>query len=380
MSKPQVDIRQLQREEPSAWTALLRRQPDLDQVTVTAVNTQSLPTSDPTSARSLVRYSLTLADHSDPITFIGKRTTRTEALFYKKLAAQIPFLAPHCWLAQVTKTAGWIILDDVPNDYTPEKWDAAAVEDIISHMTTLHALHTASWQGQQRKNTQQWLPHFIDRERKRYTWRALRAEQAVYFDEGPAALISEHAIQSAGRLAPTLLQAANGIVVMRSLGGWPGILGESHLTAAADLLDDPLPMLEPLSNLPVTLLHGNPHSYHWRLTLFQECYLLGWDGVQIGPGIYDLVRFVEQFDKLYPHGRNGRMAVRSHSPISEETIVDSYLITMKKKMGGAFDARSARQAIPAARCLHVLTTWFPYFATWFAEMPHKYAWQKVNRM
>ena len=78
-------------------------------------------------------------------------------------------------------------------------------------------------------------------------------QEAALFEEGPGRL-SRHAIHSAGRLA--LFRArANGLVVMRDLGGWPGVLGESHLAAAADLLDDPCPCW-PLLDLPPTLLHG----------------------------------------------------------------------------------------------------------------------------
>jgi len=28
----------------------------------------------------------------------------------------------------------------------------------------------------------------------------------------------------------------------------------------------------------------------------------------------------------------------------------------------------------------VLINWFPYFATWAADMPNKFTWQKVNRL
>lgn len=72
------------------------------------------------------------------------------------------------------------------------------------------------------------------------------------FEQGVA--LSRHAIHSAGRLAPLFLRAANGLVVMRALDGWPGVMGESHLSAVADLLDDPVPMLAPLLDLPLTLL------------------------------------------------------------------------------------------------------------------------------
>jgi hypothetical protein len=51
-------------------------------------------------------------------------------------------------------------------------------------------------------------------------------------------------------------------------------------------------------------------------------------------------------------------------PTAEETMIDSYLLRMHFGLG-QFDARAMRQAIPAALCLHVITTWLPRFAGYF---------------
>lgn len=375
MDQSKLDVAQLQKRDPLAWTALLRNQSAADDIIVTAVSTEPLrkPAGNG-SHRHVSRYLVALANHSDPITFIGKRTSPIETDFYRYIAPLIPSLAPRSWFAHLSAEEGWVILDDVPNHRLPERWTPEDIESVIDDMATLHA----TFWHQQSQLQSSGLPHFIDE--KRYSWHQLRQEQAVYFEEGPAAVISEHAINSAGRLAPLLLQAANGLVVMRGLGGWPGILGESHLAAAADILDDPIPLLEPLRNLPVTLIHGNPNVYHWHLTLFDERRLLGWQNVMIGPGIYDLITFLEQFELLYKSSSPWHVAVRRERPATEETIIDSYMLAMSEKLGSQFNARAARQAIPAARCLYVLTHWFPHFAGWFSQMPNKYAWQKVNRL
>jgi hypothetical protein len=73
------------------------------------------------------------------------------------------------------------------------------------------------------------------------------------------------------------------------------------------------------------------------------------------------------------------MTMRSEWPASEETLIDSYLLELAELIPN-FDARAVRLAIPAARCLYVIANWFPYFATWFSEMPNKYTWQKINRL
>lgn len=353
-------------------------QEDMGQVVVTAVSTEPpQPAVLGGSSHQVTRYVLALANHADPVTCIGKRTSREEALFYRTLGPQLSFLAPRCWFTHLVNGRGWIVIDDVPNHFPSHKWSANHVETVIRQMAALHATF---WNQSEELEQYDWLPHFIGRERNQYSWDALRREQAVYFDEGPAAVISEHAIHNAGRLAPTLLQAANGLTVLRSLGGWPGILGESHLAAAADLLDDPVPMLEPLLNLPVTLLHGNPHNYHWCLNLFNDTRLLDWQQAAIGPSVCDLVSFIEQIDLTYAPDNGWQICMRPEQLATEETIVDSYLLAMSAALGRAFNARAVRQAIPAARCLHILSTWFPYFATWFGEMPNKFTWQKVNRL
>lgn len=380
MNQPKVDVTQLLKRDPAAWTALLSSREGMEDVEVTAVRAEPVQTTSSTQFRHhTIRYILTLANHSDPISLIGKKTGKIETLFYRDVATEIAFMAPHCWFVHDDwEEQGWVVLDDVPNHYPPEEWGHGHVDEIIHDMTTLHA---AFWGQESELRDYEWLPYLIGRHHKTYTWEELRQEQAIFFQEdGPGAALSQHAIYNAGHLAPRLLQAANGLTVMRSLGGWPGILAESHLTAAADLLDDPVPMLEPLNDLPPTLIHGDPHNYHWRLTLFNQRRLLDWQNVVIGPGLFDLVAFIEQFNLLYTNDDERRMYVRPQPSVTEETIVDSYMLVMSYKLGSQFNARQVRQAIPAARCLYVLTQWFPHFATWFSQMPNKYTWQKVNRM
>ena len=83
-----VDVLQLQRRDPLAWTVLLSRSPELADVIVTAVTAEPLwDMSLVTPGRATVervhhvrRYVLTLAGCSDPITFIAKQTNAIEAL------------------------------------------------------------------------------------------------------------------------------------------------------------------------------------------------------------------------------------------------------------------------------------------------------------
>jgi hypothetical protein len=278
--------------------------------------------------------------------------------------------------------ASWVILEDVPDDFPPPVWQPAHVDAIIATLARIHAAH---WQTADA--THPAIPHFLHRPEGPYRWESLWRDRLPLFEDGPGAILSRHAVRSAGRLAPRLLEAANGLVVMRDLDGWPGVLGEQHLAAAADLLDDPLPLLATLDELPHTLLHGAPHADHWRLTLFGEQYLIDWSTAQLGPGVLDLVAFLERYPLLHEWPTDGtgepgrpRLRLREVSPLFEETAIDTYLLTLSAEMGRRFSARAFRAAVPAARCLHVLTTWFPFFAQWIDDMPGRQLWQRVNRL
>lgn len=373
-----LEMVQLQKHDPKAWTALLQRVGVQEDVVVTAVTTQVLPAVRYDGPHpNIIRYLLTLANHTDPITCIGKHTIPLEAHFYQEIAPKLNGLAPECWFSRIEGEHAWLILEDIPNNYPPETWTPADVENIINDTAELHATF---WDAQQEFTQYPWLHGLIDRQDSPHSWPHLKETQAPYFDKKSSSGLSEHAIQNAGRLAPMLLQAANGLAVIRDLGGWPGILTESHLAAVAELLDDPVPMLQPLENLPHTLLHGDLYNYQWHLGLFGERRLLDWQTIRTGPCVHDLINFTEQFDLLYMDNGNFNMQIRRQPLVSDETIIDSYMLAMSSRLGPLFNARAVRQALPAARCLHVLLHWFPHFANWFSHLPSKLIWQKVNRM
>ena len=378
-----------------AWSALLARYPETSDAIVTAVTSEpvcdqslALPTHLVSGcSHTIRRYTLTLAGTSDPISFIGKQTNAAEARFYSLYGDPPGTAIPTCHYAHLDGEDSWVVLDDVPNHYPPADWMPDQVDAVVGALARVHA---ARWRYDLEEDDGQGqgepvIPHFLRRRSGPYAWAELREMETALFEEGPGAALSRHAIHSVGRLAPLFLRAANGLVVMRALDGWPGVMGESHLSAVADLLDDPVPMLAPLLDLPRTLLHGAPHPGHWRLTLFGDAYLVDWSETQIGPGVLDLMAFIEGYPLLH-FARRERWGPAGHhalpgalSPLAEETIVDTYLLTLSAELGGRSAARAYRAALPAARCLHVLLTWFPYFASWAGNMLDRYTWQRVNR-
>ncbi|MEZ4518798.1 MAG: hypothetical protein R3C44_18935 [Chloroflexota bacterium] len=396
-----VDVAQLQRRDPMAWSTLLSRAADLNDVIVTAVTSEPLWTSylAPTGrttrtwSRQVTRYLLTIDGCSDPLSFVGKRTNTIEAQVYHNLGPELPELFAPCHFIHMDGDRSWLLLEEAPNHFPPSSW---VPKDIDAVVTGLAKVHATFWDEANESDLLDWLPFYFDESETTPTPDELKRESPTLFEEGPGALISDHALQSAGGLAPLFVQAANGLVIMRELGGWPGVLGETHLAALADLIDDPLPMLNTLRDLPVSVLHTAPHTYNWSLTLFDHTFLLDWSEARLGPGVLDLVSFLETYPLLYVEedlprtlwpsstDRGDRdeihVRVRDLTPALEETVVDGYLLAMSSALGSTFPARQMRQALPAARCLYVLTNWLPYFATWASDMPNRYVWQRVNRM
>ena len=353
MSTSRVHVNELRQLEAEAWTELLRRTPPLREIVVRHVGVEPV-------SPALTRYLLHFDGYSDPVPFIGKKTTAREASFYRDIAAQIPRLLPPCRLSHVAQDWSWLVLDEIPDDRPPARWTDDDVEKVIA---TLASFHGTFWQQSETLAAYPWLSSYLGQhgadvppQRMLDAW--------LYWDStaGRGQALSSHALHSAGPLAPVFVRAAAGLAILRRLGGWPGVISGRHLVAIAELLDDPVPLLQPLRELPVTLLHGNLALHHWHLTLFDSRLLFDWGNVVVGPPILDLVDFLESVERQRAQqnqGGNGRAW-----PVSEETMVDSYLLRMHVGLAH-FDARAMRQALPAAFCLHVLTTWLPRFAEWF---------------
>lgn len=329
--------------DASTWTAVLTQDAELAGATVTEVAAESLP------GQRHTRYLVSLAGHSDPVPYLMTETTATEAAFYQEVGPAIRRLLPRCWWQQEIGNDGWLLLDEVPAHRLPARWTADDVEKVIAMLASLHG---AFWNQEERLDDFAWLPQPWRVQQKTPPPGYLEAWQFWDRMTGGGRALSHQAVRTAGGLAPLLIRAAAGLEILRRLRGWPGVIEPLHLEALTALLDDPLPILYPLRGLPVTLLHGNPIPHHWRLTLFGDRRLTDWRSVAAGPGIWDLVRFLEA------------TAAADHWPVDEETMIDSYLLRLHVGLPD-FDSRAARQALPAALGLYVITAWLPRLAEWF---------------
>lgn len=370
MNKSRVYVDKLQKRHRQAWTELLRVMPELSLAEVSNIEARPLA-----NRANLTRYLLTIAGQGEPIPFIGKRTNTSEARFYRDMSVLFANLAAPCWLSHSAGEHSWVILADVPQHRPGSRWTAKDAESAVGAIAHVHG---SFWNETEYLTQQSWLTnalHFPPKKERRRGYYGLVKRNSRYVGLGRASTLSAHALQTSGRLAPIFVRAAAGLDILRHLGGWPGIIETVHLDAMSDLLDDPLPMLQPLRELPITLLHGNPAPHHWHVTLFDDRYLLDWSEVSCGPAICDVVSFLEQTKQVW---------TRAHGavwPVSEETMLDDYMLRMSMKLGSGFPARQMRQAIPAGLCLYLLTDWLPRFADWFSPfISHPQTWQNVVHM
>lgn len=370
--------------DPRAWSRLLDQVPDTRGPIVTAVEQESI------SAPGLgTRYFLSLAGYPEPITLLAKETNAAEARFYRDISPLLQSFTPHCWFSHVEGDDSWIVLDEAYDDWPPGKWTATEVEGILERMSSLHASY---WDRehdlidlgislnleQRAANAATSISKQADKDPEDDAQPVMNDRRIGSRGE-PELLLSEHALRVSGHLAPVFTNAASGLETLQSVGGWPGVLEEQELSAMADLLDDPLPMLFPLRQLPKTLLHGDPSPKHWRLSMFGDYRLVNWEKISVGPAVYDLVVFIDRFDGFSI--TNGDWRRPENWPVSEETMEDSYILAMGRELGARFNATTFRQAIPAARCLYVITNWLPMIDTWFRQLPCDHEiWLKQNQM
>jgi hypothetical protein len=365
-----LEVEELRKRNPHAWTLLLTQRLGAPDVIVEAVGEEPLETDDGAS-----RYLLSLAGCQEPIGLVGKETNAVEAMFYEFFAPALAHFTARCYFHYVGLQEGWLVLADVQNDHAPETWTPGDIEILIGNLASLHA---AYWNKRDVLD-QYGLPVLLER-----THQPGDAKIGGRVDDQPPEqpssqsrrierwlsrqqrMLTEHAMRTAGpTLAPLLQQASEALETLRRFRGWPGIVDDRHMAALADLLDDPLPMLFPLRQLPSTLLHGNPSADKWRVTLFGDHYLMDWQMTTIGPGVYDLVRFIDQVGLVAGNGARGES---QPAATAEETMVDSYILAMRGELGARFDARSTRLAVPAARCLLALVDWTPRLSGWLNDM------------
>lgn len=361
-------VDKLRQGDRESWNHLLVKDPDLADTRVRAVSWEDVP-----GSPEMTRYTLVIENCPEPISFISKQTNLAEARFYREILPRIPSLAPRCWFSYFDNEQSWIIVEEAFADFPAIQWDASDVERVVNALANLHVKF---WGGAGFLEAIGWELTIGHPEPVELTQLSQELPRIESWNRGRDALPSEHALRISGSLREKFIEAAVGLQLLTELGGWPGVIDESGIVAIAELLDDPWPILYPLRQLPGTFLHGNPTPDYWRISLLDEYRLLSWKQAGIGPGIYDLISFIEQYGLIR---EAGLLKARKNWPLSEETIIDTYILNLGSQLGPRFNARANRQAIPAARCLYMLTTWLPRFTKWVGNIPpDRTLWREIN--
>lgn len=370
--RPSERVAQLRNGDPNVWTDVVRRHDvESDSLTVEDVSRERI-------SAGGTRYYLFLTGHSDPLTVIGRPAIPHEINFHRQLGLDTPLLAPSCWFSHVDPVSreGWVVVDDVPHDRPAETWSSADITAILNDLASLHATY---WGRSDLLLPHKWLPFLVGYDRMR---EATLPGVEPSENDWDRRRLTKQAVDSTGGLAPNWFEAAEGVRLMMEMGGWDGVVEEKHLRAAADLIDDPLPLLHRLRHQPITLLHGYPGSYNWRVTGLDARHLVDWSQVAIGPAVYDLVTWLETYGLV----RDDKLLWRQRETweMSEETMIDTWLIALKERLGKECETREVRRAIPAARCLSILLNWFPRFNRWLSQLPdnpstRREIWETINQ-
>ena len=303
-------IYRLQQGDLQAWTDLLRRLPQLRQTDV--VDIESLPLSPAVS-----RYTLTLSDHTEPITLLLCEVASREVRFYEAFGHQLE-LIPTCWYSEFShqEQRGWLVLDEVANHYQWQNWQVDSWEHVLGELAQFHA-------------------RFWNIDTQHYPW--LPPRRVMQTVQQPFAVVEQILQYHAHRHPQT------------------AVLDDAILAALHHFAVEGATLLQPLHDMPSTLLHGSPTAERWYVDMLGDCRLLEWKRVSYGSAVLDVANLVETAVLQ----SNAALA-----PHLEELIVDSYFVqlarALKDKQNIIYEPRLMRRhALPAAQCWHILNRWLP---------------------
>lgn len=197
-----------------------------------------------------------------------------EVSFYRYLAEQLPVRVPRMFAANAD--GAWLIMEMLPLERKPESWTA---NDYMQVIDQLVVLHDRFWGLGADLAVYPWLA------------RPLGSDFAIY-------------LHAATTGVKKLVDTAEYNILTRDPNMLPMI---KRLVEHADQI------AAALRAAPVTLLHGDYWPGNITLTAEDICYIYDWQQASIGPGILDLLHFIQAsqwyFDPL---------------PVSPKEIISSY--------------------------------------------------------
>ncbi|MFT5193987.1 MAG: hypothetical protein ACI85U_000993 [Candidatus Promineifilaceae bacterium] len=375
-----MNIQQLQNGSIEAWTWLLRQQANMSSDTVIGVQMEPLE-------YRATRFSLTLAEYSEPLSVIGFETNQTESTFYSRFAAGLNQLPPKSWYEWQNRDGGWVVIEENGPYHSPSTWSREDLDRVTEKLAGLHA----TWWGSDELNNIE-LPEHPVVQSFDFVAMANSIGKARH-DHQKSPIFPQHvgnknsllsATSAQGSVIPELMIASVGFKMLKKLGGWPDLIEGIHMSALEHLLQRPEIMLKPLQHVPLTLLHGQPVSDNWRINLMDETHLANWRNVSIGPAVCDLAIFIEN----YIFWQTSHPDLHRLVPGSlEEMLIDSYLMHLSENVSLEGEKRPGssrhirRYALPAAICWHTISHWLPTFVTWFGKMPQsRHSWEIADEL
>jgi len=303
-------IYQLQQGDLRVWSDVLRRHPQLQ--TTSVIDLESLPLS-----AAVSRYTLTLSDHTEPITLLLCDVASREAHFYESFGGHVP-LVPTCWHSEhgFDESRSWIVIDEVANHYDWQSWPNETWDQVVGDLAQFHARY---WE--------------LDVDR--YSWLAPRW---VFPAAQPAFPAVERILHLQRHEHPATVNIAEGV-----------------LAALHHFAVEGRSLLNPLFTSPHTLLHGAPTPDRWQVDLLGDRHLIEWKRVSFGSAVLDVAALLETAVLQSPSRMESQL---------EELVLDSYFVqlarALEKKQGCDYEPRwMRRHVLPAAQCWYILMRWLP---------------------
>lgn len=247
----------------SELTATLRRylvEPDVDIVAYCVEEIDARP------SRGSIRgigIDLDRAAHREHYTYILKEpreSAQREIGLYRSLTPQLPFAIPQ--LVGADAANNWLLLEPYPTEVRAEEWTA---EHYRRATINLARLHDRFWGLSEDLSVYPWLGHPLTRDFESCTMASARAMELI-IARGSPALIAD------------------------SLNITTGI---AHALSHADEI------AQALRATPPTLLHGDYWPGNISIDEDGDQIVYDWQAVSLGPGILDLVSFINNSAVLF---------------------------------------------------------------------------------
>lgn len=219
---------------------------------------------------------------------------RREVGVYRSLAPHLPMKMPA--LVAASASGDWLVLEAISQAKSPEAWDP---EDYRRAIESLAQLHDRFWGLGEDLGTYTWLS------------RPLEADFDVHL--------------------AVAAQSLDRIVEKGSLGSLAG--APARIQVLTRLIEQAPAVVAPLREQPSTLLHGDYWPGNIAVTHGGEQIAYDWQQTAVGPGVIDLLTFVNMSGWWF-----------NPPPVAREEMVEIYRTEMDERLGIAWDEDSwARQ-------------------------------------